>query len=172
VSITIRLAPVETHCSRFESAPSRRSAKSHREDLSPEAVDRAEGLQKSLSHSWDPIRSIGLIGSGELVVDPGHQVAPALVPQKEEEGVRGLVQAAFAQGVSGEGAGLEVLGMGTGAAGLAVVAPGECLEVRELGAGRAALKGSVDLGPPHPTMRLKIGPGDGVGDPLIVRDID
>ncbi len=34
------------------------------------------------------------------------------------------------------------------------------------------LEGSVDVGPPHPSMLFHVGPGDRVGDALVARDLD
>jgi hypothetical protein len=61
--------------------------------------------------------------------------------------------------MSGKGAVTEVLWVGTGLAGFAVVAARERLEAHELRAGGALLKGSVDITPAHASVLFEVTPG-------------
>ena len=60
--------------------PEQEVSQGHGGDLAADPMNRPKGLQESFSHQLHSIRSPGSISVGKLLVDPGHEVAPALIP--------------------------------------------------------------------------------------------
>src|SRR4051812_39094829 len=100
-------------------------------------------IQKGLAQARGAIEGVTSIGLSDPLVDPGHEVTSAHIAQEQVQGVGGLVETAFAERVSRQGAGREMLWARTGAAALAVVAARKRFEAHELGTGGVAREGGV-----------------------------
>src|ERR1035437_1896669 len=71
----------------------------HHHDLVRHAIDLAQRSDQGLDHPGDTVWVRSIIRFGQLSVDPSYQVAIGDIPDKQEQTVRRLVQAAIAQRV-------------------------------------------------------------------------
>ena len=83
----------------------------HRQDLVSHAVDVAQRTDDGLAKGSEPIRRLG-IHRTQLLIDPADEIVIGDIAHEQEQAVRHLVQAAVAQRVAGQGAGVDVAGLG------------------------------------------------------------
>ena len=65
-----------------------------------------------LAKGREPVRRLG-IHRTQLPINPAHEIVIGNVPHEQEQAVRHLVEVAVAQRVAGQGASIEVPGLGT-----------------------------------------------------------
>lgn len=110
----------------------------HRQHLVGHPIDVSQRSDDGLTKGGEPIRGLG-IDASQLAVDPAHEIVIRNIPHEQEQTVRHLVQAAVAQWVAGQGAGVDVTGLSTGIRSLlvsAVVEPPVSAELRARWASR------------------------------------
>ena len=71
----------------------------HHHDFVGHAMDLAQRPDQALDHPGNTVWVRSIIRFGQLTVDPSHQVAIGEIPDKQEQAVGRLVQAAIAQPV-------------------------------------------------------------------------
>ena len=150
-------------------APSRRAGQGHGEDLVRDTVDLPQRLDQGRRHSSQPVRARRTVGGRQLGVDPADQIAVGKVADEQKQGVGGLVEVAIPQVMARQGTAANVLGLGTGPAGLFVSAAMEMPVGLELGATDTAAELLVDVAPGRPAMPLHVIVGDRIGDALIAQ---
>lgn len=94
--------------------------KRHHQYLVGDAVDVAKGADQGFlprGFQLGPGRTPRAV---QLAVDPAHQVVVRKVANEQEERVRGLIQSAVAKVRPGQGARIDVVGLGAGEACLVV----------------------------------------------------
>ena len=115
------------------------------------------------------MRASRTVGGRQLGVDPADQIAVGKVADEQEQGVGGLVEVAIPQVMARQGTAANVLGLGTGPAGLFVSAAMEMPVGLELGATDTAAELLVDVAPGRPAMPLHVIVGDRIGDALVAQ---
>ena len=105
----------------------------------------------------------------QLGVDPADQIAVGKVADEQEQGVGGLVEVAIPQVMARQRTGANVLGLGTGPAGLFVAAAMEMPVGLELGATDTSAELLVNVAPGRPAMPLHVIVGDRIGDALVAQ---
>ena len=93
----------------------------HRQDLVSHPIDVAQRPNDGLATGGEPIRRLG-IHRAQLPINPADEIVIGDVPHEQEQAVRHLVEAAVAQRVARQGAGVDVAGLGTRAGPLVVSA--------------------------------------------------
>ena len=83
----------------------------HRQDLVRDAVDVAQRADDGLATGGKPIRRLG-IHRTQLPINPADEIVIGDIPHEQEQAVRHLVEAAVAERVAGQGAGVDVAGLG------------------------------------------------------------
>ena len=103
------------------------------------------------------------------MIDPADQITVNNVADEQEQGVGGLVEVAVSQVVARQRAGANVIGLGTGRAGLFVAAAMEMPVALELGATDAAAELLVNVAPRRSPVFLHVVVGNLIGDALVAQ---
>ena len=143
-----------------------KAGQGHGEDLVRDTVDLPHRLDQGRRHSVGARRTVG---GRQLGVDPADQIAVGKVADEQEQGVGGLVEVAIPQVMARQRAAANVLGLGTGPAGLFVAAAMEMPVALELGATDASAELLVNVAPLRPAVPLHVIVGDPIGDALIAQ---
>jgi hypothetical protein len=144
-----------------------KAGQGHGEDLVRDTIDLPHRLDQGRRHSRQPVRARRTVGGRQLGVDPADQVAVGKVADEQEQRIGGLVEVAIPQVMARQRAAANVLGLGTGPAGLFVSAAMEMPVGLELGATDTSAELLVDVAPGRPAVPLHVIVGDRIGDALI-----
>jgi hypothetical protein len=113
------------------------------------------------------VRARRTVGRRQLAVDPADQIAVGKVADEQEQGVGHLVEVAVAQVMARQRTAANVIGLGTGAAGLAVAAAMKMPVALELGATDALAELLVNVAPGRSPVFRHVVVGDLIGDALV-----
>ena len=133
----------------FRISPKEKGREGHREDLGSNPVRRPKRVQEGMAQAGGPIRCPRSISLSEAVINPGHEIARALVSEKEVERVRCSVQRALPQIMARQRTVGLVVRFGTGPAPFRVATPAERRIALQLGAGRVLVESGIDVGPSY-----------------------
>jgi hypothetical protein len=155
--------------SHFLGSAEQEGGQGHGEDLVRDTVDLTHRLDQGRRHCRQPVRARRTVGGLQLGVDPADQIAVGNVADEQEQAIGGLVEVAIPQVMARQGAAANVIGLGTGAAALFVLAAMEMPVALELGATDTVAELLVHLVPRRSPAFLHVVIGDRIGDALVAQ---
>lgn len=146
--------------------PYQKAGQRHRQDLVGHAEHASEEADQGFLPGSLQIGVRRACGGFQLAIDPANEVAASDVSDEQKEAVGGLIKPPIPEAWTRYGAGVDMLGLGTGEASLVVPAALVVPVGGELLAGGRFLKACLDLEPGCGPMLLHVAPGNSVRDTL------
>ena len=131
----------------------------HRQDLVGHPIDVAQRPNDGLAQGSEPIRRLG-IHRAQLPINPADEIVIGNIPHEQEQAVRHLVEAAVAQRVAGQWAGVDVARLRARVGSFVVSAVVEPPVTAELRARRACAPTLRQSPPSGPAVRCDVPGGD------------